>query len=316
MFLILKEQMDIKTLYEFGKMVAVSFSDPNTQQRMIFCREDVDINLNTSLCDFDIENNLVSYNFETIFREHICSVPDAYSVFMRAYVDSNGFIKYKSGIVSLMIQTNSRMKDVIIKYFDNYSLTFETQETNFILTGIDALDALGSFYIPSNKDLPLTPNYKTFVKLANFFMEDDYQCIPHFKWTKNLPDAVAPSKVRFSDSGFDLHLIKFLKKKGDVYYYDTGISVEPVNGYYFDLVGRSSISKTGWTIANNIGIIDSSYRGNIIVALFKHDPDAKEIELPSRMVQLIPRKSVLMEAVEVSTLQKSSRAEGGFGSTN
>jgi dUTP pyrophosphatase len=91
--------------------------------------------------------------------------------------------------------------------------------------------------------------------------------------------------------------------------------VQPENGYYFDLVGRSSISKTGWMVANNIGIIDASYTGTVIVALVKIDPDAHEIELPCKLVQLIPRQLILMEPIEVDSLDDTERGDKGFGSS-
>ena len=138
---------------------------------------------------------------------------------------------------------------------------------------------------------------------------------PSFMWTKTINEAVAPCKSRCSDSGYDLSIVKLLKTKGNVHYYDTGIQVEPSYGYYFDMVGRSSISKTGWMIANNIGIIDATYRGNIIVALVKVDEEAKEITLPFKLVQLIPRKLIIMNDQEVDHLNVTERDSKGFGSS-
>ena len=139
--------------------------------------------------------------------------------------------------------------------------------------------------------------------------------MPIFKWARTISDAINPQKNRFSDSGFDLHLIKKIKVQGGVHYFDTGIQIQPENGYYFDLVGRSSISKTGWMLANNIGIIDASYTGSVIVALVKIDSDSPELELPCKLVQIIPRKLILMEAIEVDSLDDTERGAKGFGSS-
>ena len=92
--------------------------------------------------------------------------------------------------------------------------------------------------------------------------------------------AVAPYKPNYSDAGFDLSIVELVKKKGKVHYYTTGIQVSPPVGYYFEIVGRSSISKSGWMLANNIGIIDSGYRGDLLAALIKVDENAPDIELP------------------------------------
>lgn len=98
--------------------------------------------------------------------------------------------------------------------------------------------------------------------------------------------------------------------------YDTGIAIQPPHGYYFDLVGRSSISKSGYMLANNVGIIDASYQGSIKVALYRLSDATPELLLPARVVQIIPRKVPHFEPLELSAFaMRTSRAEGGFGST-
>ncbi|WP_420455199.1 hypothetical protein [Rubrivirga sp.] len=136
-----------------------------------------------------------------------------------------------------------------------------------------------------------------------------------FRWTKTRPDAVAPSKSRASDSGFDLVLLEPVKVLGDVTLYDTGVRVQPAYGWYFDLVPRSSISKTGYMLANSVGVIDRTYTGPVLVALRKVDPEAPELALPARLVQIIPRPIVQVRIVEVDDLDTTERGAGGFGST-
>jgi len=137
----------------------------------------------------------------------------------------------------------------------------------------------------------------------------------HFRVKRMNENAIIPVRAHGSDSGFDLTLIKKLKTVGDVDFYSTGIQVEPPHGYYFDLVPRSSISKSGYTLANSIGIIDQNYRGDIIVPLRKTNIDAEEISLPCKLVQLIPRQWIHMTPIESSDLDLTSRGENGFGST-
>ena len=136
-----------------------------------------------------------------------------------------------------------------------------------------------------------------------------------FKYNLMSKDAVCPTKAHCSDSGWDLTVLKKTKTNGMVSFYSTEVSVEPPHGYYFDLVPRSSLSKTGYMLANSVGIIDQSYRGPIIAALIKVDPDAKELELPNKCVQIILRP--WFNAIGINaTLESSSRGDGGFGSTN
>tara|TARA_B100001094_G_scaffold271140_1_gene276291 strand:+ start:3164 stop:3865 length:702 start_codon:yes stop_codon:yes gene_type:complete len=140
-----------------------------------------------------------------------------------------------------------------------------------------------------------------------------------FYFQKCHPDAHIPSKAHISDSGYDLSLIDFKKENEfGVQFYGTGIKVQPPYGHYFELVPRSSMSKTGFMLANSIGIIDQAYRGEIIVALFKIHPNA-QIVLPCKCVQLIPKKFLHMNVKEIpegEDFGDTIRGSGGFGSTD
>ena len=158
--------------------------------------------------------------------------------------------------------------------------------------------------------------------------KDSYDlCIKYYKNGSNYPNckvyrtdesAVLPSKSRESDVGYDLTIIKEAKqfnKKTKLY--DTGIKIELEDGYYAEIVPRSSISKSGYMLANNIGIIDNSYRGNLYIPLIKIDEDSPDIELPFKCCQLIIRKQIYLNIYEVEEeLDETNRNQGGFGSTN
>lgn len=134
-------------------------------------------------------------------------------------------------------------------------------------------------------------------------------------FVKTDPAAVTPSRANDFATGFDMTLIKYVKSVGDVYFYSTCIQVRPPFGYYFDLVGRSSISKTGYMLANSIGIIDQDYTGEVIVALRKVNKGADDIQLPIKLVQLVPRKFHEMNFIENTYIPSTARNCGGFGST-
>ncbi len=138
---------------------------------------------------------------------------------------------------------------------------------------------------------------------------------PSFRYRKLEPGAVAPFKSRVSDSGYDLTLLAVRKRIGLVTLYGTGLMLEPPYGWYFDVVPRSSIIKSGYIVANNVGVIDRGYRGEVMVPLLKLDPGAPELALPARVVQIIPRPVVHFAPEEVADLSKSQRGGGGFGST-
>ena len=141
---------------------------------------------------------------------------------------------------------------------------------------------------------------------------------PRVKMIKTDPDAVIPSKARGSDVGFDLTIIKLAKelRPGIVRLYDTGIQARVPWGHYLEILPRSSLSKSGWMLANSVGIIDPSYTGNLLVAVTRSDPNAPDLELPFRGFQLVVRKQhhMSIEVIEQDDVV-TARASGGFGST-
>lgn len=135
------------------------------------------------------------------------------------------------------------------------------------------------------------------------------------RWTAVHPDARPPFKQRVTDSGYDLTLLYEKKRHGVCVLYGTGLIVEPPFGWYLDVVPRSSIIKSGYILANNVGVIDRGYRGEILVPLIKIDPDAPDLELPARVVQMVPRPIVHLPLERAEQSTTSHRGAGGFGST-
>lgn len=144
---------------------------------------------------------------------------------------------------------------------------------------------------------------------------------------KEVPEAVTPTKAHPTDVGYDLTIIsrdQYLTGlwhgrvlSPEVILYDTGISVQPDDGYYVEVVPRSSFSRSGYMLANGVGIIDPTYRGTIKVALIKMDKIAPEIPLPYRGFQLIVRKLENLPMVQTEDdFTETARGTGGFGSTS
>jgi dUTP pyrophosphatase len=128
--------------------------------------------------------------------------------------------------------------------------------------------------------------------------------------------AILPFKTHDTDAGLDITVIK--KIKTDQYgceWYDTGLQLATPPGYYTELMGRSSLIKHGRQLANCVGIIDETYRGNLMVVLVKLHPDALALELPARVCQLIMREGNGATAKWVTDLDATGRGFGGFGST-
>ena len=96
----------------------------------------------------------------------------------------------------------------------------------------------------------------------------------------------------------------------------TGISVEIPEGYCGLIFARSSLgSKRGLAPANKVGVIDSDYRGEIMVALHNHSDAEQKIENGERIAQMVITPYIKAEFSEVDELSSTERGAGGFGST-
>ena len=95
---------------------------------------------------------------------------------------------------------------------------------------------------------------------------------------------------------------------------DTGLSFELPEGTFAGIFARSGIAtKRGLRPANCIGIIDSDYRGPVIVALHNDTDEIQSIEPGERIAQMILLPYYLMNFNEVNELSDTTRGEGGFG---
>jgi deoxyuridine 5'-triphosphate nucleotidohydrolase len=92
--------------------------------------------------------------------------------------------------------------------------------------------------------------------------------------------------------------------------------VEIVEECHFTLEPRSSIYKSGFMMANSRGIIDSSYRGQLMAPLISVGSMLSSIEKGTRLFQVIaPALGYIREVAYVDSLPETLRGEGGFGST-
>jgi len=238
--------------------------------------------------------------------------------FIRGFFDGDGSINKVGGKKRqprCKITSNSIKMLSAIKDFCNISCSVGKSDIWF--SGNSALDFMGKLYddaklyMPRKKDLYL--DWASWVPSLTGF--GNYGSNMLFRWNKTRDDAVPPSKSRASDSGYDIVILEKIKEIGNVELWDTGIKLFPEYGWYFDLVPRSSIIKRGYVLANMIGIIDRTYTGNVIVALTKIDPNARDMIPGEKIVQLIPRQIIHVNMEEVSEFDETERNSGGFGST-
>jgi len=96
----------------------------------------------------------------------------------------------------------------------------------------------------------------------------------------------------------------------------TGIALQIPDGLVGLVYARSGLAcKRGLAPANKVGVIDSDYRGEIIVALYNHSDSPCKIDDGERIAQIVFAPYVAANLVECDTLDESERGTGGFGST-
>lgn len=96
----------------------------------------------------------------------------------------------------------------------------------------------------------------------------------------------------------------------------TGLAFEIPEGYAGFTHARSGLaSKNGLAPANKVGVIDSDYRGELIVALHNHSETPQIVKNHDRIAQLVIAPYIHADFQLSDTLSESGRGDGGFGST-
>jgi dUTP pyrophosphatase len=134
------------------------------------------------------------------------------------------------------------------------------------------------------------------------------------KFKKIHPDAITPSYAKDGDAGLDLTACTMKTVTGTPYIeYGTGIAVEIPQGYVGFVYPRSSVSKLeNFYLKNSVGVIDSGYRGELILRFNKSHESYK---IGDKIGQLIILPYPCIQLEEVDELSTTDRGEGGFGST-
>ena len=132
-------------------------------------------------------------------------------------------------------------------------------------------------------------------------------------------DAVIPRYGTENSAGADLCVCleeNVEIKPNETKFISTGISFEIPSGTVALIFARSGLScKQGLAPANKVGVVDSDYRGEVMVALHNHSTEVRVVENGDRVAQVMFAPYLKGEFEEVDDLEKSSRGEKGFGST-
>jgi dUTP pyrophosphatase len=129
-------------------------------------------------------------------------------------------------------------------------------------------------------------------------------------------DAVIPQQMTEGAAGLDLTAIsKEWDAERGVLVFGTGLAVQIPRGHVGLLFPRSSIFKTGLSLANAVGVIDSDYTGEVKAIFYPGNRPRNNYEVGDRVVQLVIMPIPAVNIQVVDELNDTKRSSGGFGST-
>lgn len=131
--------------------------------------------------------------------------------------------------------------------------------------------------------------------------------------------AVLPTYGSEYSAGADLYALceeELVFAPGETKFVRTGLAMEIPEGYAGLIYARSGLAcKRGLAPANKVGVVDSDYRGEVMVALHNHSSVEQKITSGERIAQLVVTPFLKAEFFESEALSDTVRGEGGFGST-
>lgn len=131
-------------------------------------------------------------------------------------------------------------------------------------------------------------------------------------------NAIIPKYAKAGDAGLDLVATsRTWDEQNNNYIYGTSLAIEIPEGYVGLIFPRSSNRKTCAYMTNHVGVIDSGYRGEIMVTYKNRDKNDvfPPYNVGDRIAQLIIMAYPTINLIETDTLSETERGEGGHGST-
>lgn len=134
-------------------------------------------------------------------------------------------------------------------------------------------------------------------------------------------DSVIPTRGSEEAAGYDLYAYisdngMFEIKPHETVKIGTGVAIAAPKGTFGAIFPRSGLAtKNGLAPANKVGVCDSDYNGEYIIALHNHSNKTAYVHHGDRIAQLVFIPYVAVHFVEVEELDETERGSGGFGST-
>ena len=132
---------------------------------------------------------------------------------------------------------------------------------------------------------------------------------------KTHEDAVTPAYSLDGDACLDLWAASRKEDDHGNLVFDTGIALEIPEDHVGLVFPRSSVTKTELMLGNAVGVIDSNYRGSIILKFTNAQRVGRSYYPGDKIGQLLIVKRPKITLFEVEELSETNRGDGGFGST-
>lgn len=137
----------------------------------------------------------------------------------------------------------------------------------------------------------------------------------NINFKKTYTNSKSPTRGSTSAACYDLYVSDTKVLNPETVEYNTGVCLEIPDGYCGLLFPRSSISNYHQSFCNSVGVIDSDYRGEVKVRVYKNDDSFEYYKTGERCCQLMIIPVTPVEYTEVKELTESKRDKGGFGSS-
>ena len=166
-------------------------------------------------------------------------------------------------------------------------------------TEVTCFDTNSATFADNNNYNTSTYNHRS--EGVSMVIHSDY-CKPEYK-TKGAAGADLKSVLHITLAPGASHMIS------------TGVSLAIPEGFVGLVFPRSGLATKGITLKNSVGVIDSDYRGEILVSLVNNSLETVEINKGDRIAQIVFLPVTLFPFISVDKLPETMRGTGGFGST-
>lgn len=139
------------------------------------------------------------------------------------------------------------------------------------------------------------------------------------KYIKLSEKAIVPTYGTEYAAGADIYALADADvtiQPGETVMIHTGIAMQIPEGTAAFIFARSgTATKRGLAPANKVGVIDSDYRGEVMVPIHNHSKTEQQIAVGERIAQMVIMPYIKAEFLESETLDETDRDQKGFGST-